>query len=117
MSTRTSPSKTNPYSAPRRATCAAYALATIVFVGIHPVLTHVPPNLWRSIIATVLPAPANLAAKDGPAWPVPMMMASNFLIAAVLHPIAHAPCIPRTRQATPRRVDQYALRAGHARAR
>src|SRR5438128_6816982 len=28
-------------------------------------------------MATVMPAAANRAAKDGPAWPVPMMMASN----------------------------------------
>src|SRR5437879_7536439 len=28
-------------------------------------------------MATVMPTAANLAAKDGPAWPVPMMMASN----------------------------------------
>jgi|SRR5215469_2051923 len=25
---------------------------------------HVPANLWRSVIATVLPAPANRAARD-----------------------------------------------------
>src|SRR5437868_6775818 len=78
ISTRTSPSTSKPYSAPRRATWAAYALATSVFVGIHPVLTHVPPNLWRSIMATVIPAAENRAAKDGPAWPVPMIMASKW---------------------------------------
>src|SRR6185369_9108544 len=77
ISTRTSPLATKPYSAPRRATCAAYALATSVFVGMHPVFTHVPPNLWRSIMATSMPAAANRAAKDGPAWPVPMMIASK----------------------------------------
>jgi len=44
---------------------AAYALATSVFVGIHPVFTHVPPNLWRSIIATAIPVAENRAAKDG----------------------------------------------------
>src|SRR5258705_494859 len=77
ISTRTSPLTVKPYSAPRRATCAAYALATSVFVGIHPVLTHVPPNLWRSIIATVMPAAANRSARGGPALPVPMMMASK----------------------------------------
>src|SRR5688572_24586521 len=77
ISTRTSPVMAKPYSAPRRATCAAYALATSVLVGIHPVFTQVPPNLWRSIMATVMPAAANRAAKAGPAWPVPMMMASK----------------------------------------
>src|SRR6185369_515826 len=77
ISTRTSPLATKPYSAPRRARCAAYALATSVFVGVHPVFTHVPPNLSRSIIATVMPAAANRSARDGPAWPVPMMIASK----------------------------------------
>jgi hypothetical protein len=56
---------------------AAYALATIVFVGVHPVLMHVPPNLWRSMMAAAMPAAENRAAKDGPAWPVPMMIASK----------------------------------------
>src|SRR5215469_13375681 len=46
----------------------------------HPVFTQVPPNLWRSMMATVLPAPANRAARDGPAWPVPMMIASTCFI-------------------------------------
>src|SRR5580698_8966383 len=78
ISTRTSPLTTKPYSAPRRATWAAYALAMSVFVGMHPVFTHVPPNLWRSIMATDMPAAANRAAKDGPAWPVPMMIASKW---------------------------------------
>ena len=43
------------------------AVEMSVFVGIHPVFTQVPPNLWRSIIATVIPAPLRRAAKDGPA--------------------------------------------------
>src|SRR5882672_7128784 len=43
----------------------------------HPVFTQVPPNLWRSMMATVLPAAENRAARDGLAWPVPMMMASK----------------------------------------
>src|SRR3954447_20965568 len=47
----------------------------------HPVFTQVPPNLWRSIMATVLPALANRAARDGPAWPVPIMIASKCFIA------------------------------------
>src|SRR5580692_3852750 len=45
----------------------------------HPVFTQVPPNLSRSIIATVLPAPANRAAMGGPAWPVPIIIASKCL--------------------------------------
>src|SRR6476469_5706840 len=47
----------------------------------HPVFTQVPPNLLRSIMATVLPAPAKRAARDGPAWPVPIMIASKCFIA------------------------------------
>src|ERR1700734_1414656 len=81
-----------PNSAPRRARWIAYALPTSVFVGTHPVFTHVPPNLWRSIIATVLSAPANRAAKDGPAWPVPIMIASKcFILEAVLAVFTIAP--------------------------
>src|SRR5579863_519211 len=79
ISTRTSSLTRNPNSAPRRASCIAYALATSVFVGIHPVFTHVPPNFWRSIIATVIPAAENRAARDGPACPVPMTIASKCL--------------------------------------
>ena len=37
---------------------AAYALATIVLVGMQPVLTHVPPKALRSMTATFIPAPA-----------------------------------------------------------
>src|SRR6476619_7126530 len=51
MSTVISPVPT-PYSAPRRARCAACALATSVLVGMHPVLTQVPPTSLRSIIAS-----------------------------------------------------------------
>ena len=51
MSTLTDPVPT-PYSAPRRASCAACALATSVLVGMHPLLTQVPPNSLRSTIAT-----------------------------------------------------------------
>src|SRR3984957_3306703 len=52
------------------------ALAMRVLVGVQPALTHVPPKKWRSMIATDLPAPAKRAAKEGPAWPAPMTMAS-----------------------------------------
>ena len=45
MSTATDPVPT-PYSAPRRAVCAAWALATRVLVGMHPVLTQVPPIVF-----------------------------------------------------------------------
>src|SRR5215471_2295781 len=49
----------------------------MALVGVQPVLTQVPPTRWRSITATFIPAPAKRNAKDGPAWPVPMMIASK----------------------------------------
>src|SRR6516165_11824742 len=49
----------------------------MVFVGMQPVLTQVPPKSFRSTIATFIPAPASRPARDGPACPVPMMIASN----------------------------------------
>src|SRR6185369_2135775 len=48
-----------------------------VLVGRHAVFTQVPPNLWRSMMATAIPESANRAANDGPAWPVPIMIASK----------------------------------------
>src|SRR4051812_16662700 len=42
-----------------------------------PVLTQVPPTSFRSIKATVLPAAVSRPASGGPAWPAPMMIASN----------------------------------------
>ena len=45
ISTPTLPFTLKPYSPPRRATCAAYALAMSVFVGMQPVFTQVPPNV------------------------------------------------------------------------
>ncbi len=76
MSIVTPPTPT-PNSAARRARCAAYALATIVLVGMQPVLTQVPPKRPRSITATLLPERARRLATKGPACPVPMTMASN----------------------------------------
>ncbi len=65
-----------PNSEARRTACAAAALATSVFVGMQPVLTQVPPKAPRSTMATFIPAEDSRAARAGPAWPVPMMMAS-----------------------------------------
>src|ERR1700732_109878 len=45
-----------------------------------PVFTQVPPNNFRSMTATFMPVSTKRAASDGPACPVPMMMASNFCI-------------------------------------
>jgi predicted alpha/beta-hydrolase family hydrolase len=58
----------------------ALALATSDFVGMQPVFTHVPPKRFRSTIATFIPAPVRRFASGGPAWPVPMMIASNGML-------------------------------------
>jgi hypothetical protein len=65
-----------PYSPPHRAIWAVRALATSVLVGMQPVLTQVPPNRLRSTIAVFIPAPVSRPASDGPACPVPMIIAS-----------------------------------------
>src|ERR1700741_2243704 len=49
----------------------------MAFVGVQPLFTQVPPNLSFSTTATFIPAPERRAAREGPAWPVPMMSASN----------------------------------------
>src|ERR1043166_6637673 len=48
-----------------------------------PVFTHVPPNNLRSMIATFMPAPARRLARNGPACPVPMMIASNRFVMTI----------------------------------
>src|SRR5215510_2277913 len=78
-STVTLPPIRTPYSSARLATWATYALATIALVGMHPVLTQVPPNRWRSTTATDIPASVRRFASGGPAWPAPMTIASYFL--------------------------------------
>ncbi|MNL68438.1 hypothetical protein D3C87_1931570 [compost metagenome] len=80
MSMPISPGICTPYSAPRRATWAARALATRVFVGMQPALTQVPPRNLRSISATFMPFSAMRAARNGPAWPAPMKIASKVFI-------------------------------------
>src|SRR5262249_47307617 len=50
--------------------------ATSVFVGMQPVLTHVPPKRPRSTTATLCPAADRRAARKGPDCPVPMTIAS-----------------------------------------
>ena len=84
MSTETGPSSDTPNSAARCAARATAALATSVFVGMQPVLTQVPPTFPRSMMATFMPAPASRAARDGPAWPVPMTIASKDWLAAAM---------------------------------
>src|SRR5260221_8993457 len=86
MSTPTGPGTVMPKSAARRATWAVRALATRVLVGMQPTLTQVPPNSLRSMMAVFIPASVRRAASGGPAWPVPMMMASNRVVMAWLLP-------------------------------
>src|ERR1700676_296795 len=77
ISTLTAPSMVTPKAASLRATCAARGLATSVLVGMQPTLTQVPPKRLRSRIAVLRPRLARRTASDGPAWPVPMTIASN----------------------------------------
>ena len=49
-------------------------------MGVHPVLTHVPPRCPCSIRATVQPWSASFWASGLPAWPDPITIASNFVI-------------------------------------
>src|SRR5271155_5437683 len=49
----------------------------MVLVGIQPVLTQVPPNSFRSITATDIPAAVSRPASGGPACPAPMTIASK----------------------------------------
>src|SRR3546814_14747434 len=65
---------------------AARALAINVLVGMQPVLTHVPPTYLRSISATRMPASVRRPARNGPAWPAPMMIASNLRADEVISP-------------------------------
>src|SRR5262245_32499059 len=53
-----------------------------------PVLTQVPPNCLRSIIATFIPVSASRTARGGPAWPVPIMIAS-YLVAIGIPPLVY----------------------------
>src|SRR5207237_2257222 len=48
-----------------------------------PLLTQVPPNHLRSIIATFLPVSASRTARDGPAWPVPITIASYLVVIGI----------------------------------
>jgi hypothetical protein len=48
----------------------------MVLVGMQPVFTQVPPKRPRSITATFMPAAVKRPASEGPACPVPMMIAS-----------------------------------------
>jgi hypothetical protein len=50
-----------------------------------PVLTQVPPNSLRSTIATFIPAAVSRPARDGPACPAPMTMASKTWVMARVH--------------------------------
>jgi hypothetical protein len=56
-------------------------------VGVQPVLTQVPPNKCRSIMATVIPAAVSRPVSEGPAWPAPMTIASKFFITRAPFPV------------------------------
>ena len=43
-----------------------------------PTFTQVPPKSFRSITAVRRPSFVSRAANEGPDWPVPMTIASNF---------------------------------------
>ena len=60
--------------------CATFAQATMALVGVQPVFTHVPPRTLRSMRATFLPAAASRTARNGPAWPEPMMIESKLVV-------------------------------------
>ena len=49
----------------------------MVFVGVHPTFTQVPPTYSRSTTAVRRPAPARSRASGFPAWPVPRTIASK----------------------------------------
>lgn len=73
-------------ASPKKAT---RALATIVLVGVQPVLMQVPPTCSRSINATFQPARASSSVSGLPAWPAPMTMASK-LSAVMGFSLCHA---------------------------
>ncbi len=75
MSTPVTSART-PYTLARPATCATLALATIVFVGEQPSLTHVPPTWARSTSAVRRPARANAPASGPPPCPAPITITS-----------------------------------------
>ena len=52
----------------------------MVLVGMQPVLTQVPPKNFALDDGDLHAGFASRPASDGPAWPAPMMMASNFLV-------------------------------------
>ena len=76
ISTSMDPEILTPYSKLRLAAKADFALATRAFVGVQPLFTQVPPNSLRSITAVLSPWAAQRAAIEGPAWPVPIIIAS-----------------------------------------
>ena len=59
----------------------------------HPVLTHVPPKCFRSTTATFMPAVDKRAASAGPAWPVPITIASNRTV--IVSPMRPRPSLIR----------------------
>src|SRR5215469_4652793 len=62
------------------ASCRAAAAASSALDGTHPVFTHVPPIVPRSIIATDAPASRAVIAVANAAPPDPMIARSNCMI-------------------------------------
>src|SRR5438093_12023660 len=58
------------------------------------VFTQVPPNAPRWMSATRMPALVSRCARNGPAWPVPMMIASY--VALIPASVVHDGSAPRT---------------------
>src|SRR5207237_582491 len=65
-----------------------------------PLLTQVPPNRLRSIIATFIPVSASRTARDGPAWPVPITIAS-YLVAIGIPPLGLCKSYVRSERYSP----------------
>ena len=63
-----------------------FYLSLIVFVGVQPTLTQVPPTCSRSTTAVFHPAAASATASGFPPWPVPITMASKSIGLGIASP-------------------------------
>jgi hypothetical protein len=72
-----------------------------------PVLTHVPPNRPRSIMATRWPAATIRTARNGPDCPVPMTIASKLFVMIGDHPRFTPLKVDLDVASRPRAADQH----------